>query len=399
MSNIPAISGGNPVRNSFLVFGSPDIRDSEINEVVDTLRSGWLSTGPKTKKFEQNFANYKGVKHAVGLYSCTAALHMGLAALDLQPGDEVITTDYTFTASVSSIIHNQLKPVLVDVGTKTQNINWPEIESKITPRTRAILPVHMCGYPCDMDEIVDIANRYSLHIVEDCAHAVETKYKGNHAGTFGSSGAFSFYVTKNIACGEGGMLITNDELVEEDVRKRSLHGMSKNAHNRYGASGFQHYQVLYAGYKYNMTDITASLGLHQLDRVEENWAKRKVIWEKYMEGLKDLPIYLPYELSNKDDRHGYHLFTIQLKLDQLKINRDFALGALKAEGIGTGVHYKAIHTHPYYSKVFGWTADQFPNAQWLSDRTISLPLSSKLTDEDTNHVIEACHKVFKYYWR
>lgn len=394
----PAIEGGTPVRKDFLVFGAPDIQQPEIDEVVDTLQSGWLSTGPKTAKFENLVAQYTGAKHAVGLSSCTAALHLGLRSLGLQPDDEVISTDYTFTATISSIIHNGLKPVLCDVSRKTQNIDWTQIENRITPRTKAIVPVHMCGYPCDMKEIMDIANRYSLYVVEDCAHAVETTIDGRHVGTFGDIGAFSFYVTKNVSCGEGGMLITNDNDIEKNVRTASLHGMSKNAHNRYGVSGFRHYQVMDAGYKYNMMDLIAALGIHQVDRVEENWQRREDVWKKYVAGLKGIPAYMPYN-NGKNIKHGRHLFTIQLKLAQLRVDRDFVLNALNQEGIGTGVHYKAIHTHPYYTKTFGWTAKDFPNAQWLSDCTLSLPLSSKLTDKDINDVIEAVRKILAYYRR
>ena len=397
--NKPAIDGGSPVRtDNFLTFGSPDIQQQEIDEVVDTMMSGWLGTGPKTTKFEDNFASYKGVKHAVGLSSCTAALYLAMNALNLQPGDEVISTDFTFTASISTIIHNRLKPVLCDVEMKTQNIDWTKIEEKITPRTRAILPVHMCGIPCNMDAIMDIASRYNLFVIEDCAHAIEATYKGKHVGTFGDAGAFSFYVTKNIACGEGGMLITNNDDIASTVRTSSLHGMSKNAHTRYGSGGFSHYQVLYAGYKYNMMDLVASIGIHQLNRIEENWKRREEIARKYKKELASLPVYMSSE-TQKDIKDAHHLFTIQLKLDRLRVNRDFVLSALNGEGIGTGIHYQAIHNHPYYLNTFGWNAKDFPNAQWLSDRTLSLPLSSKLTDNDVDDVIEAVTKVLTYYRR
>lgn len=398
MKSIPAIDGGNPVREDFLVFGKPQICQEEIDEVVDTMQSGWLSTGPKTARFEDSFAQYKNAEHAVGLSSCTAALFLGLRALKLQPGDEVISTDFTFTASISAIIHNGLKPVLCDVEMKTQNIDCTQIESKITPRTRAILPVHMCGLPCNMDAIMDIANRYNLFVVEDCAHAIEATYNGKHLGTFGDVGAFSFYATKNIACGEGGMLTTSNEDIARDIRLSSLHGLSKNAHNRYGSSGFSHYQVLDAGYKYNMMDLVASIGIHQLARIEDSWQRRKEIAERYCSGLHGLPVYLPPQ-PKPGIKSAYHLFTIQLKLDQLRVNRDFILDALKAEGIGAGVHYNAIHTHPYYARVLGAVADDFPNAQWLSDRTISLPLSAALEDHDVDDVVEACRKILIYYQR
>ena len=397
-SILPVVAGGSPVRQNFLVFGSPDIQQPEIDEVVDTLKSGWLSTGPKTMAFERLFAKYKESRYAVGTSSCTAALHLALVSLGLQPGDEVITTDFTFTATVSSIVHSGLKPVVCDISRKTQNIDWKQIESKITPRTRAIVPVHMCGHPCDMEAITEIAKRYNLYVIEDCAHAIETTVDGKHAGTFGDAGAFSFYVTKNIACGEGGMLITDNAEIEEAVRTMSLHGMSKNAHTRYGSEGFQHYKVLAPGFKYNMMDLIASIGVCQLSRVETSWQRRNHIWREYSKHLSGLPLYTPPEPAS-NVKHGHHLYTIQLKLDQLTVSRDFVLNALKEEGIGTGVHYQAIHTHPYYTKTYGWTANDFPNAQWVSDRTISLPLSSKLTDQDVTDVIEAVRKVVKHYRR
>jgi len=397
-NSIPAVEGGTPVRQNFLVFGSPDIQQPEIDEVVNTLKSGWLSTGPKTIAFEKLFSAYKGSKYAVGTSSCTAALHLALVSLGLQPGDEVISTDLTFTATISSIVHSGLKPVLCDISRKTQNIDWKQIESKITPRTKAIIPVHMCGMPCDMEPITEIAKRYSLYVIEDCAHAIETTIDGKHAGTFGDVGAFSFYVTKNISCGEGGMLITDNEEIEKEVRMMSLHGLSRNAHNRYGAEGFQHYKVLAPGFKYNMMDLVASIGVCQLQRIEASWQRRNHIWRQYNEQLSGLPLYTPAEYPS-NIKHGHHLYTIELKLDQLRVNRDFVLGALKEEGIGVGVHYQAIHTHPYYTKTYGWTAKDFPNAQWVSDRTISLPLSSKLTDQDVTDVIEAVRKVLKFYRR
>lgn len=398
MKSKPAIAGGNPIRKDVLVFGSPDIQDQDIVEVVDTLKSGWLSTGPKTTKFENEFRAYKKSENAVALASCTAALYLGINALGLQPGDEIISTDLTFSASISTIVHNNLVPVLCDVNKDTQNMDCSQIEEKITPRTRAILPVHMCGYPCDMSQIMQIAEFYNLHVIEDCAHAIESTVDGKHCGTFGDFGAFSFYVTKNISCGEGGMLITNSKDIESNVRLMSLHGLSKNAHTRYSNSGFKHYSVLNAGYKYNMTDISASLAINQLTRIEESWSKRQHVWNRYKKELVDLPLYLPTN-SPPNTKHSYHLFTVHLDLEAISVSRDFVLNALLKEGIGTGVHYKAIHTHPFYSNTFGWTPKEFPNAQWISDRTISLPLSSKLTDDDVDDVITALTKILIYYKR
>jgi len=394
----PAIEGGSPVRQDFLVFGQPEILEEDIQAAVDTMRTCWLGTGKRTEELEKKFATYTGSKSGVGLNSCTAALHLALMALKLQPGDEVITTAYTFTATVSTIIHAGLKPVLVDCQLKTQNIEWNKIEEKITPRTKAIVIVHFAGLPCQMDKIVDICKRYNLSLVEDCAHAIEGTFDSKHCGTFGDVGCFSFYSTKNIttACGEGGMLISdNDDLIKE-VRMLSLHGMSKGAHNRFGSDGFKHYEILYPGFKYNLTDVASSFCISQLARIESSWLKRKHVWDRYIVELSGLPLYLPPPIPD-NMKHSYHLFTVQIKPDQLKVNRDFVLNALTKEGIGTGVHYMAIHTHPYYYKTFGWTAEDFPNAQWLSERTISLPISSKLTDQDISAVVGAVKKVLSYY--
>lgn len=397
-SNKPAIEGGTPVRSNLLVFGQPEVTEEDIEAAAETMRTCWLGTGPKTTEFEQKFAQYKGVKYAVGLNSCTAALHLSFLALKLQPGDEVITTDYTFTATVSTIIHAGLKPVPVDCQPKTQNIEWNKIEEKITPRTKAIVVVHFAGYPCQMDKIVDICKRYNLYLIEDCAHAIEAKFNDQHCGTFGDIGCFSFYSTKNMttACGEGGMLISDNEDIIREVRMLALHGMSKDAHSRFGKDGFKHYEILYPGYKYNLTDVASSFALSQLSRIDANWKKRQAVWQMYKNDLQDLPLYLPPELP-ENIKHGCHLFTIQLKLDQLKVNRDFILNALTKEGICTGVHYMAIHTHPYYFSTYGWKADDYPNAQWLSDRTISLPLSAKLEGKDVIDTVEAIHKVLNYY--
>lgn len=394
----PAIDGGVPVRNELLVFGQPEVLEEDIQAAAETMRTCWLGTGKKTTEFEQKFAAYKGAKYAVGLNSCTAALHLSLMALNLQPGDEVITTDYTFTATVSTIIHAGLKPVPVDCQSKTQNIEWNRIEEKITPRTKAIVIVHFAGYPAQMDKIVDICKRYNLYLIEDCAHAIEATFDGKHCGIFGDIGCFSFYSTKNMttACGEGGMLLTSNEDIARSARTLSLHGMSKDAHNRFGSDGFKHYEILYPGYKYNLTDVASSFALSQLERIEDNWEKRHRVWERYMKELKGLPVYLPPELPD-NIRHAHHLFTIQLKLDQLKVNRDFILNALTKEGIGTGVHYMAIHTHPYYFNAFGWKATDYPNAQWLSDRTISIPLSAKLSNQDVTDVVTALSKILNYY--
>lgn len=399
---IPAIVGGSPIRNSFLVFGQPEVLDEDMQAVTDTMKSCWLGTGKKTEEFEKKFAEYVGIKHAIGLNSCTAALHLGLLSFNLNPGDEVICPVFTFSATASQIIRCGLVPKFVDCQMKTQCIEPKDIEKVITPKTKAIVAVHFAGHPCNMDYILDICTRYNLLLLEDCAHAIESTYNGRHCGTFGDAGCFSFYSTKNIttACGEGGMLVCNNDKMEEFVRKISLHGMSKGAHSRFGTSGFIHYNVEYPGFKYNLTDVASSMGITQLARIEESLKKRERVWNRYMEGLKDLNglLFLPPEVSS-NMRHAYHLFTIHLKVEKLRVNRDFVLDALAKEGIGAGVHYLSLHKHSYYCNTFGLSAKDFTAAEWISQRTISIPISSKLTDRDVDDVIEAIHKILKYYER
>jgi dTDP-4-amino-4,6-dideoxygalactose transaminase len=372
----------------FLVFGAPQIGEAEIAEVESCLRSGWLGTGPRVARFESDFAAYKGVPAArvAAVNSCTAALHVSMIAAGLEPGAEVITTPLTFCATVNAVIHAGLVPVLADIDPSTQNIDPDAIEAAITPKTQAILVVHFAGRACDMDRIMPIASRHGLMVIEDCAHAVEAEYKGRKAGTFGDFGCFSFYVTKNVTTGEGGMVIGRVEQQVARVRTLALHGMSKDAWHRFGDKGYRHYQVVECGFKYNMMDIQAAIGIHQLARVEDNWNRRKAIWERYMGALSDLPVCLPAAPA-PDSRHGFHLFTIQIDVDSCGVSRDDFLESMNAHKIGTGVHYLSIPEHPYYQERFGWTPDVFPSAKRIGRTTVSLPLSAKLSDSDVDRVI------------
>jgi len=379
-------------RESFLVFGSPLIERDELDEVIDSLKSGWIGTGPKVHRFEEMFKEYKGAKHALALNSCTAGLHLALLAIDLKPGDEVITTPMTFCATANTIIHAGGVPVFVDVEKDTMNIDPQLIEAKITPRTKAILPVHFAGRPCNMDAIMDIAKRYNLKVIEDCAHAIETEYHGKKAGTFGDLGCFSFYVTKNIITGEGGMVITNNDEYADKIKILGLHGMSKDAWKRFSDDGFKHYQVVYPGYKYNMMDLQAAIGINQLQRIEKYSKRRRYIWERYNQAFSDLPVITP-ALEEPNTRHALHLYTLLIDIDKTKLSRDQVLNKLHEEQIGTGVHYIALHLQPYYAETFGFRRGDFPNAEYISERTLSLPLSAKLSDEDVEDVIEAVRKV------
>lgn len=380
------------MRKEFLVYGAPKIGEAEINEVVDTLKSGWVGTGPKVAQFEQDFKAYKGVEYAVALNSCTAALHLSLVAAGVGPGDEVITTAMTFVASVNAILHAGATPVLADIDPHTLNIDPAAIRQKINENTKAILVVHFGGRPCEMDEIMEIVHAHELILIEDCAHAIETTYKGIPAGTFGTYGCLSFYVTKNIITAEGGMVISNNEEKAARIKVLGLHGMSKDAWKRFGDEGYKHYFVEELGFKYNMTDIQASLGIHQLKRVDEFWNRRETIWNRYQAAFSDLPIGLPAQPA-PETRHAYHLYTILIDSKVCGISRDQFLVALTQLNIGTGVHYLSIPEHPYYQHNFGWNPDQYPHARQVGRQTLSLPLSPALTDEDVQDVIEAVRLV------
>jgi len=378
----------------FLIFGSPLIEQPEIDEVLACMRSSWLGTGPRVAQFERDFAAYKGVSpaHVAAVNSCTAALHVAMVAAGLEPGSEVVTTPLTFCASVNAIIHAGLTPVLADVDAVTQNIDADAIEAAITPRTRALLPVHFAGRPCEMERLLAIARKHDLVLIEDCAHAIETEYHGAKAGTFGQFGCFSFYATKNVATGEGGMILGADEASIARAKMLALHGMSKDAWHRFGDKGYKHYDVVEAGFKYNMMDLQAAIGLHQLARVEKNWSRRAVIWQRYLQAFADLPIDLPAPVQ-ADTRHAYHLFTIMVDEARCGVSRDDFLNAMNAHRIGTGVHYRAVPEHPYYQQRYGWRAEQWPNATRLGRQTVSLPLSPKLSDADVERVIATVRRV------
>jgi dTDP-4-amino-4,6-dideoxygalactose transaminase len=382
--------GDPPVRRreDFLVFGAPAIEEAEIEEVMATMRSGWLGTGPRVARFEQAFAEYKGVPSAAAVNSCTAALHLALLALDLAPGDEVITTALTFCATVNAIVHAGAKPVLADVDPATMNLDPVDVRRRITPRTRALVPVHFAGRPCDMNALQEIASQHRLRMVEDCAHAIETEYLGRKAGTFGDFGCFSFYVTKNVATGEGGMLLARREEDLARAKVLGLHGMSKDAWKRFGDEGYKHYQVVDAGFKYNMMDLQAAIGIHQLERVEANWRRREAIWKRYDESLRGLPLGLPAR-AEPGTRHAHHLYTVLVDERAAGIGRDAFLDAMTAHNIGVGVHYLAIPEHPYYRETFGWRPEDYPNALRIGRQTVSIPLSPKLSEKDVADVVAA----------
>jgi dTDP-4-amino-4,6-dideoxygalactose transaminase len=375
--------------DKFIVFGAPDIQQAEIDEVVDSLAAGWLGTGPKVKRFEQDFASYQGVPPdcVAALNSCTAALHVSLLAAGVEAGDEVITTAMTFCATANAAIHAGATPVPVDIDAATLNINPELIEQSITERTRAIVPVHFAGRACEMDAIMAIAGKHGLVVVEDCAHAIETEFAGRKAGSFGAFGCFSFYATKNVVTGEGGMVIAQSPGATDRIRILSLHGMSRDAWHRFSDSGYKHYQVVESGFKYNMMDLQAAIGIHQLQRVEPSWLRRRDIWARYQAAFRNLPIGVPSEPA-ENTRHAYHLYTITVDSKVCGLSRDQFLDEMTRAKIGVGVHYLSLAQHPYYVERFGWQASAYPVANKFGLTTVSLPLSPKLSDAEVDYIIE-----------
>ncbi len=383
-------------KERFLTFGAPAIGEAEIDEVLATLRSGWLGTGPKAARFEQDFAAYKGVENAAALNSCTAALHLCILAAGLGPGDEVITTPLTFCATVNTIIHAGATPVLADVDPLTMNIDPEAVAKKLGPRTKALVPVHFAGRPCDMDPLMAIARDNGLVVIEDCAHAIETEYKGCKAGTIGDYGCFSFYVTKNVVTGEGGMVLARSDADLAKIKVLGLHGMSHDAWKRYGDEGYKHYHCVAAGFKYNMMDLQAAIGIHQLRRVEAYWERRRSIWRRYSEAFDETPLGMPAAVP-AGHRHAYHLYTLLVDEEKAGISRDDFLRHMTASGIGVGVHYLSIPEHPYYQASFGWRPEDYPQAMRIGRQTVSIPLSARLSDEDVEDVIAAVLRGLRRY--
>jgi dTDP-4-amino-4,6-dideoxygalactose transaminase len=376
------------VRENYLVFGAPKFSDAEIDEVVDSMRTGWIGTGPKVARFERDFAEYVGAARAVALNSCTAGLHLALEVLDLQPGDEVITTPLTFVATANAIVHAGGRPVFVDVDRRTMLLDLDEVEKAITPRTRAVIPVHLAGRAVDMDRLDEIAAEHDLAVIEDAAHAIESTSRGRKVGAMSDMTCFSFYATKNIVTGEGGMVTTQRDDYADRIKILALHGMSRDAWKRFSDDGYKHYEVQEPGFKYNMMDIQAAMGIHQLARVDEFLARRDEIWARYQEAFADLPVELPAP-DEEGSRHARHLYTVLVDSRRSGISRDDFMAALHRQNIGTGVHYRGVHLHPYYQRELGVHAHTFPNATLISDRTVSLPMGPSLTDTDVDDVIAA----------
>jgi dTDP-4-amino-4,6-dideoxygalactose transaminase len=381
-----------PVRKESLPFNQPDIQQAEVDEVLDTLRSGWITTGPKTKEFERRFTEYIGARHAIAVNSCTGGLHVALAAAGIGQGDEVIVPTMTFCSTANVVVHLGATPIIVDVEPDTLNIAPQSLEAAVTPRTEAVIPVHLYGHPCDMDRINEIAKAHRLLVVEDAAHAVAAEWRGQRIGSLSPATAFSFYAIKNLTTAEGGMITTDDDDYAGRMRILTLHGISRDAWKRYSTEGSWYYEVSVPGFKYNLTDLQAALGLHQLARLEAMTQWRAELAARYQAGLCGLPeIQLP--VVRPDIRHAWHLYVIRLRLEMLKINRAEFIEHLKAEGIGTSVHFIPLHRQPYYRDRFGFQPADFPVADAAYQRLISLPLYTRMTEQDVDDVIEAVRRV------
>ncbi|HLK48895.1 MAG TPA: DegT/DnrJ/EryC1/StrS aminotransferase family protein [Bryobacteraceae bacterium] len=385
-------------------YHRPSIGQEEIDEVIETLQSGWLTTGPRTARFEEDFREYVGASHALAVSSCTAGLHLALTGLHIGPGAEVITTPLTFCATVNTILHSGATPVLADVGADG-NLNPAAIEERLTAKTRAILPVHLAGLPCDMQAIWSLARRYRLHVIEDCAHAAGARYRGwpigagnPENGGCSDAAVFSFYATKNLTTGEGGMVTTSNQTLADAMRVLCLHGISRDAWNRYSDHGNWYYQVLASGFKYNLSDIQSAIGIHQLRKLEQFVEIRRRhagIYNEILGGVAEFE--LPPDRS--DSRHAWHIYTLRLNLDQLAIGRDEFIDALRAKGIGASVHFIPIPLHPFFAAYAQRPENHCPNALALYPRLVSLPLYPGLSEDQVEYVARSTKKIAEQYRR
>ena len=378
----------------FVALARPAIDPADVAEVVAVLESGWLTTGPRVATFEREFARYVGAPYALGLNSCTAALHLSLLAANVGPGDEVITSPLTFCATANAIIHAGATPVFADVDPVTRNLDPDALEAAITGRTRAVIPVHLGGHPADMRRIQAIARQHQLVVIEDAAHAIETISNAGKVGAVSPFTCFSFYSTKNLTTGEGGMVVASDEEAMRWMRTAALHGLSKDGWNRYADGGSPHNEVLLAGFKYNMMDLQAALGLGQLARLEAMHARRRAIAAAYDVAFADLPVTLPPPTA-EGERHAHHLYAVLVDELIAGFDRDTAQERLAAEGIGTSIHFRALHLHAFYRDRLNVWRGAFPRAEQISDSTLSLPLSASLSDSDVTRVIAAVRGLWK----
>jgi dTDP-4-amino-4,6-dideoxygalactose transaminase len=381
--------------SDYLPFARPDIGEQEIAEVCDSLRSGWLTTGPKTKRFEVDFASFVSAKHALAVNSGTSGLHLALEAIGIGPGNKVLTTVNTFTASAEAIRYLGADPVFVDIDAQTMNMDIDQVSAALSanPDVAAIMPVHMAGQACDMDGLSELAKEHNLRVVEDAAHALPTTYKGKIIGSISDVTVFSFYVTKTITTGEGGMVVTDDDAIASRIRTMRLHGISRDVFERSRSDEPSwHYEVVAPGFKYNMPELAASIGIHQLRKVRDMKNRRQYIADRYLSAFCDLPIILP-TLAISSDEHSWHLFVIQLNLEDLHVSRNRFIELMSEERIGTSVHFIPLHLHPYWRNKYALKSEEFPVASAVFDRVVSLPIYSKMADSDIERVIHAVRKI------
>jgi UDP-4-amino-4,6-dideoxy-N-acetyl-beta-L-altrosamine transaminase len=392
----PALEGGKPVRDTFLPYGKQWITEEDIQKVDEVLRSDWITTGPVLRKFETEFASFVKAKHAIAVSSGTAALHIAVSAAGIGKEDEVITTPMTFAATSNVVVMRGGKPVFADIKNDTFNIDSGEIKKKVTKKTKAIIPVHFTGQPCDLDEIHEIAQENGQIVIEDAAHAVDSEYKGRKVGSISDLSVFSFHPVKNITTGEGGMVTTNNDQLAEQLEMYRNHGINKDANKRFGKEGSWFYEMQHLGLNYRLTDIQAALGLSQLKRISELQDRRRDIVKIYNKELGEIPeISIPHV---KDDvKHGWHLYIITIEPEMLKVDRNKIFEALRAENIGVNVHYIPVHLHPYYKDLFGYKEGDYPVSEMIYSKIITLPLFPRMTDDDTFDVINAIKKVVQYY--
>lgn len=384
-----------PLKQYKIPFFRPSLGEEEIASVVDTLHSGWLTTGPKVKQFEEQFADRVGAKYAVAVSSCTAALHLALEAVGVRAGDKVLVPTLTFASTAEVVIHLGGIPVLVDCHPQTYTLEIAHLEELILQhRPRAIIPVHYAGHPCNMDHILQIAAKHQLAVIEDAAHAIPAFYRHHPIGSLGTITCFSFYANKTMTTGEGGMVTTNDPQLAERVRLMSLHGISKDAWKRFSAEGSWYYEILAPGYKANMTDLAAALGLCQLAKAHQFWERRQAIAAQYHAAFTDLPELITPVVS-PEVRHAWHLYVIQVDTSKLSIDRNQFIKLLNEAGIGTSVHYLPLHMHPLYRQQYGYQPEDLPVAKGLYERIISLPIYPLMTDEEVAYVADTVRQIVK----
>lgn len=380
--------------DDFLPFSRPSISQAAIDEVVACLKSGWITTGPRVSQFTDALKEYFNAPHVLPLASATAGLHLSLLAMGLEPDDEVITTPLTFAATLNTIVLAGAKPVLIDIDPQTLNMDMNQLEDALTERTRVILPVHFAGLAVDLDPLYEIANRYGLRVLEDAAHAMGSEYKGKRIGGFGDTQVFSFHPNKNMTTGEGGCIVTRDQQLADQIARLRFHGMDRQAWNRYGKSGKQDYEIVLPGYKYNMMDLQAAIGISQLQELGGFIRRRNELANRYQEALSDWRQWTLPQRPAYEHLHSWHLYTPQINEDIAHMNRDEFMQAMKEKNIGTGLHYRAVHLYPYYRQAFGFQLGDFPHAEEICERIVSLPLFPGMTDAEHDRVLDVMYTIF-----